>query len=255
MVIISSKDNDIIKHIKKLSEKKYREEFGEYVIEGKKIVEEAIENGADIERIVVSESFIRVNNMKDVTIVTDKVFESMSGLVNSEGVLAVIRNKKLDEENIDLSEDFYLILNDIQDPGNLGTIIRTADSLNIKQILVTDKTVDAYNPKVVRSTMGAIFRVKIITINDIKKTIEKLKENGIKVYTTDLNTENTIYNISFDKAAVVIGNEANGVSEEVKNMCDSRFIIPMLGKTESLNAAVATGVVLYEAFRNKLMNK
>ena len=103
--------------------------------------------------------------------------------------------------------------------------------------------------------MGAIFRVKVIMVDDLKKEIKNMQNNGIKVYSTDLNTDESIYTISYDRAAIVIGNEANGVDREIINISDGRIKIPMLGKTESLNAAVATSIILYEMYREKLKNK
>ena len=135
----------------------------------------------------------------------------------------------------------------------MGTILRTADSINLKQILVSQGTADQYNPKVVRSTMGAIFRVKIIECEDLVKTLKELKKHKIEIYATDLKTDKSIYDVDYKKKAVVIGNEANGVSTEILNLADTKIKIPMLGKTESLNAAVATGVILYETVRQKEM--
>ena len=140
----------------------------------------------------------------------------------------------------------------MQDPGNLGTIIRTADSVGLKQILISKGTADPYNSKVIRSTMGAIFRVKIIECENLRKTLEVLKEKDFKIMVTDLSTDKSIYDIKFKKKIIVIGNEANGVSDSVKNIADEKAIIPMLGKTESLNASIATGVILYEYVRQKL---
>ena len=145
---------------------------------------------------------------------------------------------------------FRSILDNIQDPGNMGTILRTADSLNIKQIVVSKGSADIYNPKVVRSTMGAIFRIKVIEVENLAKTIKEMKKHKINVYATDLRTDKSIYDVDYTKSAIVIGNEANGVSEAVLNEATTRIKIPMIGKTESLNAAVATSVILYEAFRS-----
>ncbi len=138
--------------------------------------------------------------------------------------------------------------------GNIGTILRTVDSLNIKQIIVSEDTADVYNPKVVRSTMGAIFRVKIIESEDLVKTVKELKKYKIKVYATDLNTNKKMYDIKEEKRAIIIGNEANGVSIKMLQNADERIKIPMIGKTESLNAAVATSIILYEMNRDELKN-
>ena len=123
----------------------------------------------------------------------------------------------------------------------------------LSQVVVSKKTGDRYNPKVVRSTMGAIFRINIIQSDDLVATIKKIKKHKFKVIATSLQTNDSIYDIDYKKSAIIIGNEANGVSQEVMETADKKVKIPMLGKTESLNAAVATGVMLYEYVRQKLM--
>ena len=123
----------------------------------------------------------------------------------------------------------------------------------LSQVVVSKKTGDIFNPKVVRSTMGAIFRINIIQSDDLVATIKEIKKHKFKVIATSLQTNDSIYNIDYKKSAIIIGNEANGVSQEVMETADKKVKIPMLGKTESLNAAVATGVMLYEYVRQKLM--
>ena len=171
--------------------------------------------------------------------------------MSPQGVLVVI-NKKIDDNKINQYADYILALDGIQDPGNLGTIIRTADSANIKQILVSKDTVDSYSPKVVRSTMGAIYRVKIIECENLAKTLKSLQTTGFEIVTTDLHTDKSIYDMNYNKKIVVIGNEANGVTQEIRELSNYRVKIPMLGKTESLNAAVATGIMIYEYVRQKI---
>ena len=161
----------------------------------------------------------------------------------------------LKKDKIDYTDDVIVALDDIQDPGNLGTILRTVDSCGLKQILLSKGTVDSYNPKVVRSTMGAIFRVKIIECEDLVKTIKEMKKHHFKLQVTSLDADKTIYDVNYKKKIIVIGNEANGVSKEIQNMADEKVKIPMLGKTESLNASVATGIVLYEYTRQKLISR
>ena len=123
----------------------------------------------------------------------------------------------------------------------------------LSQVVVSNKTGDIFNPKVVRSTMGAIFRINIIQSDDLVATIKEIKKHKFKVIATSLQTNDSIYDIDYKKSAIIIGNEANGVSQEVMETADKKVKIPMLGKTESLNAAVATGVMLYEYVRQKLM--
>ena len=258
---ISSKDNSLIKHIKRLKEKKYRDEYGEYVIEGLKLIKEAIQENTEIKHIVVCdgcdnsemiESHLKFEMARlDFIYVPQNIFKLLSDVENPQGVLAVI-GKASKKINIDINEDIILALDDIQDPGNLGTILRTADSVGLKQILVSKGTADSYNPKVVRSTMGAIFRVNVIECENLKESLKNLQKKDYKVMTTSLKSKKTIFEVNYKKKIIVIGNEANGVSKEILNLADEKVIIPMLGKTESLNASVATGVILYEYVRQKL---
>ena len=253
-MVISSKDNELVKEIKKLKEKKYRD--NKFVVEGIKMLKEAIIEKADINLIVVSqeaEKNIDVDISKyNKIIVTDKVFKTLTDVVSPQGILAIINKKE--NKDLDISSDYIIALDGIQDPGNLGTIIRTADSASLKQIIVSKNTVDAYSPKVIRSTMGAIFRVNIIEVESLAYTLKKLKNNNFNIITTSLDTNNSIYDISYNKSVVVIGNEANGVSREVLDLADYKVKIPMLGKTESLNASVATGIMIYEYVRRSIKN-
>ena len=260
MQIITSKDNETIKEIKKLKDKKYRDQNGKYIIEGIKLVEEAILEHAKIDKIVICEDCIEDGSIEqslmyeiaknDCIGVSEKVFATLTDVNTPQGILAVI--EKETEEKISFSEDVIVVLDGIQDPGNLGTILRTIDSVGLKQIVLSEKCADPYNPKVVRSTMGAIFRVKIIESRDIISTLKNIKKNRYKIMVTSLTAENTIYDVEYKKKAIVIGNEANGVSKEVLSIADEEVKIPMIGKTESLNASVATGIILYEYVRKKL---
>ena len=145
-----------------------------------------------------------------------------------------------------------MVLDGIQDPGNLGTILRTIDSVGLSQVIVSKETADSYNPKVVRSTMGAIFRVNVIESEDLLQTLKNLKKHKYKIMATSLETNNSIYDVEYNKKVIVIGNEANGVSKNVLEYADEKIKIPMLGKTESLNASVATSIILYEYVRRKI---
>ena len=256
MQVISSKDNDLIKHIRKLKDKKYRDEYDEFIVEGLKMVEEALEEKVKFKTIIICEEFLGDSIKQDllydlakenVVYVTAKVFKLLTDVLTPQGILAVVEKNKSNELNY--KEDLFLILDNIQDPGNMGTIIRTADSVGLSQIIVQKNSVDCYNQKVVRSSMGAIYRVNIIESQDLGKTIKELKKHKIKIYATDLKTDKSIYDVDYKKSAIIIGNEANGVSQEVLKLADERIKIPMKGKTESLNAAVATGIILYNAVR------
>lgn len=278
--VISSKDNGIIKHIKKLSEKKYRDENKEYIIEGIKIIQEAIQEEVYIQEVIICQDSLENNeillslinkienyeNKMGLSLksnlqydykchpkciyVSGNVFKTLTQVTHSQGIIAII--KKQNTTKIDYSEDIIVVLDDIQDPGNLGTILRTVDSIGLKQIIVSKGTADVYNPKVVRSTMGAIFRVNVIEKENIKEAIEEMRQNQYKLVVTSLQAENQIYDIDYNKKIIVMGNEANGVEKAIQDMADEKVKIPMLGKTESLNVSIATGIVLYEYVRQKI---
>lgn len=261
MQVISSKDNEFVKHLKKLKEKKYRDMSQEYIIEGIKLIKEAIEESVKIKQIIICENCLNSDIISkelmyeiakfECIYVTEKIFKSISDVSTPQGILAIVDRQNIDLK-IDYSQDIIVALDDIQDPGNLGTILRTVDSIGLNQILVSKGTADPYNPKVVRSTMGAIFRVKIIECEDLIKTLKQVQKNKFELVVTSLQTNNSIYDLKYDKKAIVIGNEANGVKKEIQEMADYKVKIPMLGKTESLNASVATGVILYEYVRQKI---
>lgn len=239
MQVITSKDNEVIKRIRKLKDKKYREQENKYLIEGIKLIKEAVSEKANIDTIVVCEDCVENNTIEQKLLyeiakynciyVAEKVFDVMTEVSNPQGILAVV-NKESKEENIDYNEDMIVVLDGIQDPGNLGTILRTIDSVGLKQIILSEKTADAYNPKVVRSTMGAIFRVNVIVSSDILKTLKEIKKHKFKILATSLETNHNIYDIDYHKKALVIGNEANGISKEVLALSDETAKIPMLRK-------------------------
>lgn len=261
MQVISSKDNEIVKNIRKLKEKKYRDIENCYVIEGIKLIEEAIAENAKIKEIVVCEECINSGEIDKDTLyeiakynviyVTEKVFNAITDVKTPQGILAVIE-KNTSNKDIDYTQDIIIALDGVQDPGNMGTILRTVDSANLNQIIISKDSADCYNPKVVRSTMGAIFRVNIIEVDNLKETLEAVKKNKFKVMVTALDTNDSIYSVDYNKKVIVIGNEANGVSKEVQAIADEKVKIPMLGKTESLNASVAAGIMIYEYVRRKV---
>ena len=261
MQVITSKDNEFVKHVKKLKEKKYRDQSQEFIIEGIKLVKEAIEEKANIKQIIICDNcedtgIIPKDLMYEIAkynciYVTENILKTMSDVNAPQGIMAIIgRNNK--EKDIDYNQDIIVALDDIQDPGNLGTILRTVDSICLNQILVSKGTADCYNPKVVRSTMGAIFRIKIIECEDLEQTLKETQKNNFELVVSSLQTNNCLYDINFDKKVIIIGNEANGVEPKIQKMADEKIKIPMLGKTESLNASVATGIILYEYVRQKI---
>lgn len=278
MEYITSKENEKVKYIKSLNEKKYRQKYGQYYLEGIKVVDEAIDmytkKAIDIQFIAYSYDIVSklnggenlINKINDINIgnvsnipfinFKKEIFEYMVDTVTTQGILVVI--KKGNSINIDVATQItnksknILILDGLQDQGNLGTIIRAANAFEIENILCTYNTTDAYAPKVLRSTMGSIFKVKLtyLSKDNIKEEIEKLKSIGYTMVATSLNSKNSIENFDFEKKyAFVIGNEANGISEIMQNLCDCDIKIPMSSQVDSLNAAVATGILLYKQFK------
>jgi len=262
--VISSKDNEIVKNVRKLKEKKFRDLENKFIVEGIKLVGEAIKEDAIISLIVICEECINDGTIDkellyqiakyECIYVTEKVYDFLTDVQAPQGILAVIQ-KKNQNNKIDYTQDIIIALDGIQDPGNLGTIIRTVDSANLNQIIVSKDTADCYNPKVVRSTMGAIFRVNIIEVEDLIQTLTQIQSNKFEVVVTALDTENSIYDIEYKNKVIVIGNEANGVSKAVQEIAEKKVKIPMLGKTESLNASVASGIMIYEYVRGKLKRR
>ena len=262
MQVITSKENERVKQIRKLKEKKQRDLEGLFIIEGMKLVQEAIQEGAEIETIVVCEDCIKDEKIEQKMLyeiakyeciyVSQKVFYWMSDVSNPQGILAIIR-KKNQAQKINYKEDILIALDGIQDPGNLGTILRTIDSVGLSQVLLSKNSVDPYNPKVVRSTMGAIFRVNMIETENFVLDLKEAKNHKFEILATSLEESKSIYEVEYRKKVIVIGNEANGVSREILDIADQKIKIPMIGKTESLNASVATGIILYEYVREKIL--
>lgn len=261
--MITSKENKLIKYIKSLSQKKYRDFNHEYIVEGIKIVKEAIENDEKISHIILCEeilsnildkedSIYKLLRQKEflniVEYVSKGVFESISDTMTPQGILAVIKEKECKKEY----SNIIFALDDLQDPGNLGTIIRTLDAAGYQDLILSKETADPYNPKVVRSTMGAIFRLKLHRNVDLLSKLKELTSKGYKIVVTSLDTQHFYYDLNFkDKLVIVIGNESKGVKKEIQDLANVKVKIPMLGQTESLNAAVATSIIAYEGVRQK----
>ena len=250
--MITSKDNNLIKKIKSLSQKKYRDEYGLYIVEGIKMCEEA-KKYAKIETLIVCPELFsefdqsKYNGVK-IEETNQRVFEYISETKTPQGIMALVNI----ESSKKIRDTVVFALDDIQDPGNLGTIIRTLDAFEYKDLIISQNTADPYNTKVVRSTMGGIFRLNISKVDDLKESLQEYKKNGYEIVITSLKADFNLDKHKFDKKQIiVIGNESNGVSKEIEKMADIRIKIPMPGKAESLNAAVATSIVAYERIRKQ----
>lgn len=264
---ITSKSNEKIKYIASLKEKKYRDKHGKYILEGIKLVDEYISSEETIspEFIVMCKEILLSNlggdklynkivNLKNIIEVDDVTFKSLTDTVTPQGVLIVLPKRQNDISNL-LKQinrhEKMIILDKVQDAGNLGTIIRSAVSFNIKAIICIKGTVDVYSSKVIRSTMGAINKVDIYYVdeNELLSLKEILNNNGYSLIATDLKAKKYLDEIVPKSTNIyVLGNEANGVSENVKSMCDDYIKIKMEEKQESLNVSIATSILLYDMY-------
>ena len=257
--IIESHQNKIYKHIKSLSQKKNRDKEGLFLAEGVRFVSEIPPNW-EVEMFVVTKAFTMENDIRnfdkraETYIVTEELFLPLSDTENPQGVLAVCKKQREGQEEIwKRDAPFLLLAEALNDPGNLGTVIRTADACGVDGIFLSKGSVDVYNPKVLRATMGSIFHVPVFQNVDLKEITLKMKEKNISLYAAHLKGDCYPYQLPLEKGcAFLIGNEARGLSHEATNLCDRWVRIPMPGKAESLNASIAAGVLMYEVVRQRL---
>lgn len=265
---INSSDNGTIKHVRELKKKKYRQKYSEYIVEGIRIIRDALASNKKIQYILFDEKLYTVaggeallndlmgNNIK-IYEIPNKIYMNLSDTQNPQGIMAILPMEDYDLDHVlDDSKDLFLVLDRVQDPGNLGTIIRTADAAGFSAVILAKGCVDLYNLKTIRSTMGSIFHFPIIQGDETMDIIKKLKSKDIKIVSTSLETEKYYDEVNYnERTAFIIGNEANGVLEEVLECSDELVKIPMMGKAESLNASIAASIMMYEAVRQKRNQK
>ena len=238
MEVISSLDNKKIKNYSKLLQKKYRDTDNLFIVEGEHLVKEAYQSKVLVEVIMCEDYDIDID--VPITYVTYEVIKKLSNTLNPQKIMGIC--KKIKEKEIG---NKVLILDDIQDPGNLGTIIRSCVAFNIETIILSNNSVDLYNDKVIRASEGMIFKVNIIR-DDIVKVINNLKDNNYVIYGTKVDGGEDIDKVVVaPKYALVMGNEGAGVSTKVLDLCDKYLYIPMNSNCESLNVGVATSIILY----------
>lgn len=263
MDIIRSRDNSKIKYIRSLYSKKNRDT--DFVVEGIKFVREAVNEDAEIKFILLNESSIDKSEINDILEIVkqkkvefyccdDNIFETVSETINSQGILAVLIKNQFSIDRILDDNRFIIMCDRIQDPGNLGTIIRNADAFGPAAVIMNKGCVDVYNSKVVRAAAGALFRVSIVTDYSNEEIVSCLRKTGFKIISTVVNSCLSFDDIEkTEKICVVIGNEGQGVSKEILEKSDMNITIEMTGRAESLNASVAAGICIYE-IRKKLLN-
>ena len=240
-MIITSLNNPTIKEISKLKNKKYRDLTNTYLVEGDHLVEEAYKNNLLIKIILLEDTLCNYDIEK--IYITKEVMKKLTELDTPNKIIGIVKkNTPLPIGNK------ILILDNIQDPGNLGTIIRSSVAFDIDTIVLSPNTVDIYNPKVIRSTQGMIFYTNIITL-ELKEFINEIKTKNYTIFGTDVRNGKNIKEITLpEKFALVLGNEGQGVSKEIESLCDDNIYIKMSSKCESLNVSVATSILLYEVY-------
>ena len=238
-MLIESINNEKIKEIRKLKEKKYRDKYKKYIIEGEHLVNEAYKSGNLLKLIIEKNEDFSLD--VDTIETTKEVIKSISSLETPYSILGICKyseEKKFGNK--------ILLLDNVQDPGNLGTIIRSAVAFNIDSIVLNTKSADLYNSKVIRACQGMNYYINIVR-KDLKDLMPYLKENNYKIYGTNVNDGENVKNIEkSEKYAIIMGNEGSGVDSSLQKLCDYNLYIKMNEKCESLNVAVATSIILYE---------
>jgi TrmH family RNA methyltransferase len=250
---ISSKDNKLIKSINKLlNDKKYRDTTNLFIAESFRVVNTLIKNGFKCRNLLMtheSKYFSQVKQLEQqdifISVINDDIYKSISSLANADGVIGVFI--KQHNQLVITKNKKYIILNKIQNPGNLGTIIRTAVAFNIDGIFITNDTVDLFHPSVIRSTMGVCFSIPIMFSTSLIDVIGELKKHDYTCYATVLNKQSQkVDDIKFaDSSAVLFGNEGNGLNEKEIKLCDESIYVPISDKVDSLNVSNAAAIIMY----------
>lgn len=262
--MITSTSSSQVKHvISLLSKAKERKKNNEYVVEGIRMVSEV---PADLlVKIYMSERFqnnnseyvkelVKKQGISDdsIEIVADNVFDRMSQTQTPQGIMAVVRMKDNSLSDMLSGNPLLILVENLQDPGNLGTIIRMGEGAGVTGVIMSHNTVDIYNPKTIRSTMGSIFRVPFIYVQDFGDAVSECQKSGVKVYAAHLDGKNTYLGEDYSTpTAFLIGNEGNGLTDDITKQADTLIRIPMEGEVESLNAAIACTILTYEAVRQR----
>ena len=262
--MITSTSSSQVKHvISLLSKARERKKNNEYVVEGIRMVSEV---PADLlVKIYMSERFqnnnseyvkelVKKQGISDdsIEIVADNVFDRMSQTQTPQGIMAVVRMKDNSLSDMLSGNPLLILVENLQDPGNLGTIIRMGEGAGVTGVIMSPNTVDIYNPKTIRSTMGSIFRVPFIYVQDFGEAVSECQKSGVKVYAAHLDGNNTYLGEDYSTpTAFLIGNEGNGLTDDITKQADTLIRIPMEGEVESLNAAIACTILTYEAVRQR----
>lgn len=264
LIRLTSKDNRVLKQVRSLSKRKYREVYQQFVLEGKKAVAEVLAFGVNPQFLVVADSFVAKPDWdpildkameRNVTIyqVTDALFAGLAQTEEPQGILIVVGKQECRwEDLIFQTKPFWVVIDGLQDPGNLGTIVRTAAAVNVDGLILTTETVDAYNPKTLRATMGAVLRTRLMQKVPPPDVIRRCRERGLPVVVADPRGAIPYYQWDFTQGmALVVGNESKGPSPIFCENAAAKVAIPMPGQIDSLNAGVAASILMFERVRQQ----
>lgn len=255
-LVISSTQNPKVKAVVALQQKSAeRRRTGRFVVEGRREIEHCVEAGWEVESVFVCEEVAgECCNVvaTNVTLVTKEVYEKLAYRGGTEGIVAVVKERKRRLEDLELGENpLIVVVERVEKPGNLGAILRSADAAGVDAVLVCDALTDLYNPNLIRSSIGAVFTVPCVVCEN-EECIKFLQERDIQILTAQLQDSEEYYDVDMKRGtAVVMGTEATGLTEVWRQAADAHIRIPMLGRLDSLNVSVSTAVLLYEAVRQR----
>ncbi|MCX5725570.1 MAG: 23S rRNA (guanosine(2251)-2'-O)-methyltransferase RlmB [Candidatus Saganbacteria bacterium] len=261
---IESANNPRIKYVKSLGMAKARKKEKKFIVEGPHLVGEALNCFRESKKFPVDFMLYSADAPADILktardlgiscfSITEKVMGEISEVETPRGIIAVVSEEEFDLDDVLGGKPPLIVFCvDVQDPGNLGTIIRTADAVSASGVILSKGTVDLYNPKALRSTIGSIFHLPIVHVENIKETIMALKQSGIKIIAASLDAKKSYYDADLGgPVAIIFGNESKGLGRQIEVLCDGSVKIPMPGKAQSLNVGVSAAVILYEALRQR----
>lgn len=255
MSIIASKENQIYKLCSKLAARKYRDACGQYLVEGEKIISDAQKTGQNILYVVMAEGYQPSCRFScPAVFMEQRLFQKIAQTTVSQGILAVVEKRQMDQEDflhaIKRKSGNVVLLDRLQDPGNIGTIIRTADAAGYSGVMTIKGTADLYSPKIVRAAAGSLFRMPFFSADSPQQAVAILEAAGKTILATGFHTELYYYDVDMKRnIGLIIGNEGNGISPELMQLAHEIIKIPMTGSIDSLNASVAAGILMYEALR------
>ncbi len=262
-ITITSMSNPIIKEVRSLSNKKGRIAAQAILLEGYRLVRDALDSGAEIRYFIISDSFFQkdellLSDMSNIKVVQvpDEVFSRISETQSPQGIMAVAELPVCDKKDIINRVKRVIVLENLQDPGNLGTIIRSADACGFDAVILSKDSADPYNPKVIRSTMGSLFHIPVIITEDFNGLLNELRSKGMLLIAAHTRDSLPCWQADMSgELAIIIGNEGNGLSDNILELADMTVMIPMTGKAESLNASAAASMLIYECMRQREINK